>query len=75
MFPVIDDVYTALDIDATVDTYESNEIRYIRKHADAIRKKAQKVYNDRTTKFNKFLFKVCCDFKKLEENYREYDGL
>ena len=32
MFPVLDDVYSAIQIDATIDTYESNEIRYIRKN-------------------------------------------
>lgn len=74
MFPVKDGVYTALEIDATVDTYESNEIRYIRKHADSIIKKAQKVYTDRTTKHNTFLNKVCCDFEKLEANYMNYSG-
>lgn len=72
MFPIKDGVYTALDIDAKVDTYESNEIRFIRKNSENIIKKAQKVYTDRTTKHNAFLYKACCDFKKLEEHYLKY---
>lgn len=72
MFPVKDGVYTALSIDPTVDTYESNEIRFIRKNADKIIKKARKVHTDRTTKHNPFLNKVCCDFQKLEDNYLNY---
>ena len=72
MFPVKEGVYSALEIDAEVDTYESNEIRFIRKNRDKIIKKAQKVYTDRTTKHDTFLFKTCCDFKKLEENYQKY---
>ena len=73
MFPVKDDVYTALDIDATVDTYESNEIRFIRKNAKKIIDKAQKVYSDRITQLDPFLNKVCCDFRKLEDNYLDFD--
>ena len=32
MFPVKEGTYKALEIDALKDTYESNEIRYIRKN-------------------------------------------
>ena len=74
MLPVKDGVYTAIKIEATVDTYESNEIRYIRKHADTIIKKAQRVYIDRTTKNNAFFNKVCCDFVKLESVYMDYNA-
>ena len=72
MFPVIDGVYTALNIDPKKDTYESNEIRYIRKNKDKIIKKAEKVYTLRTVNPNQFLLKSCCDFKKLEENYKSF---
>ena len=61
MFPVKDGVYTALQVNAVTDTYESNEIRFIRKNAEIIIKKAQKVYMDRTTKDYPLLNKVCCD--------------
>lgn len=73
MFPVKDGVYIALDINPEVDTYESNEIRFIRKNSENIIKKAEKVYTDRTTKYNEFLYKSCCDFKKLEEYYLDYE--
>lgn len=72
MFPVKEGSYTALEIDPAVDTYESNEIRYIRKHKEEIVNKAIKVYMKRTTKANDFLKKACCDFKNLEEHYKEY---
>lgn len=69
MFPVYDDVITPLDIDPTTDTYESNEIRFIRKCWDSIQEKAQKVYNARYNTHSPsygFYLKMCCDFKKLE---------
>ena len=72
MFPIKEGVHSLLEIDPTVDTYESNEIRYIRKNSADIIKKANKVNNDRKTKHNPFLYKACCDFQKLEENYMNY---
>lgn len=72
MFPIKDGVYTPLNINAEVDTYESNEIRFIRKNSQNIINKAQRVYKDRTTKHNTFLYKCCCDFKKLEMHYMNY---
>ena len=72
MFPVIEGVCTKLEIDATINTYESNEIRFIRKNADKIIKKANKVYIERIANNNSFLCKVCCDYAKLEANYRKY---
>ena len=73
MFPVKDGVYTPLNINAEVDTYESNEIRFIRKNSEKIINKAQRVYTDRTTRQNTFLYKSCCDFKKLEMHYLNYE--
>ena len=69
MVPVTKDVYRYVLLDATKDTYEANEIRFIRKHSDNIIKKAQKVHDERISNKDKFLNKTCCDFKKLEENY------
>lgn len=73
MFPVLEGLYTPLEINPTKDTYELNEIRYIRKHSDEIINKATKVYVNRTTKGNEFLQKTCCDFNKLEKYYMEYN--
>ena len=72
MIPVKTGVYSCLVIDATTDTYEANEIRFIRKHKEQIIHKAQKVHDDRILKYNPFLYKVCCDFIKLEEACNEY---
>lgn len=73
MIPVQEDVYTLLEINAETDTYESNEIRYIRKNREQIIRKAEKVYRSRTTKSNAFLNKTCCDFKKLEEHCAKFE--
>ena len=69
MIPVEEDNITALDINPETDTYESNEIRYLRKNWENIEKKAANVYNQRyDTKSPNFAFlkRTCCDFKKLE---------
>ena len=68
MFPVKEGTYKLLDVDAKEDTYESNEIRYIRKHKTEIIKKAKTVYNSRIGGHNSFLMNTCCDFRKLEEH-------
>lgn len=69
MIPVMEDMVTALVIDPEINTYESNEIRYLRKNWDGIEKKAAKIYDQRydikSHNYN-FLKKTCCDFKKLE---------
>jgi hypothetical protein len=76
MIPVTDKLITALDIDPETDTYESNEIRYLRKNWENIEKKAVNVFNQRyDTKSHNFDFlkRTCCDFRKLEivlEQYR-----
>ena len=72
MFPVQEGMYTALEIDAEANTYESNEIRYIRKNKDTIIKKAQAVYESRTNSCTPFLARTCCDFKRLEANYLNF---
>lgn len=69
MFPVRDGAYTELKLDPEVDTYEMNEIRYIRKHSGEIISKAKRVYAARTENPNDFLEKTCCDFKRLESRY------
>ena len=66
MIPVFDAVYSELTIDVTVDTYESNEIRYIRKHGKSIIKKAISVYTKRLSGRDPFLQRICCDFQKLD---------
>ena len=72
MIPIKSGVYSFMEIDATTDTYEANEIRFIRKHREQIIHKAQKVHDDRILKHNFFLYKTCCDFIKLEEACSKY---
>ena len=72
MIPVKSGVFSFLNIDAAKDTYEANEIRFIRKHKEKIIHKAQKVHDDRILKHNTFLYKTCCDFIKLEEACNKY---
>ena len=72
MFPVKEGVYSPISIDPTKDTYESNEIRFIRKNREQIIEKAEKVHTDRLTKHDVFLYKTCCDYKKLEDQYQGF---
>lgn len=77
MVPVFDRVITPLSIDPTVDTYESNEIRFIRKTWDKIQDKAQTVYEARYNQDSDhytFLCKTCCDFQKLEKACLSYQA-
>ena len=72
MIPVKSGVYSYIEVDATQNTYEANEIRFIRKHKEQIVHKAQKVHDDRILKHNSFLYKTCCDFIRLEEACQSY---
>ncbi len=72
MIPVTDNVIKKIDIDPLEDTFESNEIRFIRKHSDRIIAKTNKVYNKRIEKKDPYLKKICCNFKKLEKNYSSF---
>ena len=67
MIPVLPSFYTVLNINASEDTYEANEIRFIRKNKDKIIYKAQKVHDDRINKPDSFLLGQCCDFSLLED--------
>ena len=75
MIPVNEQIITALEIDPETDTYESNEIRYLRKNWETIEEKAKNVFNQRydteSHNFN-FLKKTCCDFKRLETALDKY---
>lgn len=70
MIPIIDGVYHKIEIDSKVDTYLSNEIRFIRKEWDTIKEKANTVYTERYKQQSAnyhFLNRACCDYKKLEQ--------
>lgn len=69
MIPITENLITAVDINPRTDTYESNEIRYLRKNWKDIKIKASNVYKKRyddSSKDFKFYEQTCCDFKKLE---------
>ena len=75
MIPVIDSVITPLSIDPLIHTYESNEIRFIRKSWQSIEQKAQRVYEaryDHSSSHFPFLLKTCCDFRRLEQACQAY---
>ena len=72
MIPVMEKNYKLINIDATSNTYEANEVRFIRKNKERIIAKAIKVHNDRILKHDAFLKKTCCDFEKLEQFYQNY---
>lgn len=69
MFPAPIEVLTRVNIDSEEDTYKENENRYIRKNWTDILAKARNIYAERYDNKSRnymFLFKQCCDFKKLE---------
>ncbi|MBR2208266.1 MAG: type III toxin-antitoxin system ToxN/AbiQ family toxin [Synergistaceae bacterium] len=73
MIPVLSANCEKLDIDPEKDTYESNEIRFIRKHRQEIINKAKKVHDSRINQCDdEFLLKFCCDFSLLEDRYADY---
>jgi len=72
MIPVKDNVCSKLSINTASDTYQLNEIRFIRKNRDKIIAKAQKVHDQRIQGRDRFLRMVCCDYKLLEEHYQEF---
>ncbi len=75
MIPVYDEVITPVTVNPEVDTYISNEIRFIRKTWEVIQNKALYVYDERyltSSKNYSFLVNTCCDFKKLEAACQQY---
>ena len=72
MIPVTEGVCTLLDIDTDKDTYEANEIRYIRRNRGKIIKKAKMVHQQRLQGDDSFLRRICCNFELLEEHYLQY---
>ena len=72
MIPVNSQSLTKISVDPHKDTYVMNEIRYIRKFADEIVAKAQKVYERRIANYNDFYINYCCDFASLEQAMTDY---
>lgn len=76
MIPVKKRCLVDFDINAIEDEkYKAllqNQLMYCRKNKDIIYARAQKTYNKTVKGDNAFYRKVCCDFKKLEENCDKY---
>ena len=74
MFPVKEGADSIISIDPEQDTYESNEIRFIRKNMTKIIEKTIKLHEKVMKQNNNFLRVTCCNFKKLEEHYQEFNS-
>lgn len=76
MFPVPSvEIEKIKDISYFTDPYLNYEYRLIRKKRAAINIKSMNVYRNRYIQKNKdylFLNKICCDFKKLEEECKRW---
>ena len=78
MIPVIDSVIRRIDFNQVSDSkYKillQNEYRVLKPREREIRRDARIVYHYRLNEINKDkkLYKICCDFKLLEEKATEY---
>lgn len=77
MIPVPKSELTKVNIEQQSYNYRQiliSQYRFCNKHSDLILKKAKNTYIQYQKGNNKFLNKICCDFKKLEEKMNEYEG-
>ncbi len=76
MVPVPEECLTRLVIkDITDESYKrllDKEYRFCQSNADRIQKKAEKIYNMVITNRKQILTDNSCDFKLLEQAYKEY---
>lgn len=76
MIPVKNNLLTKIDFDSIESSsYLNMEVRFLRKNWDDIMAKADKVYNARYNQLSpmyKFAQKICCDFKLLEKECKQY---
>ena len=78
MIPAISEVLTKKNFHSIAETDPAYanllriELTYCRHHEDQIIKKAKQVYNIKVGETNRYA-KNCCNFKLLEEHYREYE--
>lgn len=77
MIPVPEIALTKVNIEQQSYNYRQiliSQYRFCNKHSDIILQKAKNTYIQYQKGNNKFLNKICCDFKKLEEKLNEYKG-
>ncbi len=75
MIPITEENLVNFDINQENEKYRQiliSQYHFCNKHIKEILEKANTTYNRRIEGKNKFLNKVCCDFKLLEEKCREY---
>lgn len=79
MIPAHFSAIQTIDIDAEPDVKYAELLRrqasFINRHKAEVYTKASDTYFEVTNKKNKFLMKISCDFKKLEEACDHYDPL
>ncbi|MBR3262817.1 MAG: type III toxin-antitoxin system ToxN/AbiQ family toxin [Lachnospiraceae bacterium] len=77
MLPVPDSALISFDINAEPDPQYADLLRrqasFINRHKGDVLEHASKTYFQVVNKKNKFLLKICCDFKKLERACSRYD--
>ena len=75
MIPVQETELIDFDINKEDEKYRQiliSQYHFCNKHIDEIMKKANITYTKRVEGKNKFMNKVCCDFKLLEEQCKKY---
>lgn len=74
MIPIKKEDLIEFDINKENTTYKQiliSQYRFCNKHIKEIREKARQTY--KRSQKNKFLRKICCNFKLLEEKFQEYN--
>lgn len=77
MIPVHEDALISFDIDSEQDRKYAELLKrqasYINRHKADVLNHASQTYYSVTSKKNKFLLGICCDFKKLERACGQYN--
>lgn len=70
MFPVTESQLTFMEFpNEDSKNILEKEYEFLKSNKETVLKKAEKLYNLRLKGNNDYVNKMCCDFKKLEENY------
>ena len=77
MIPIHDSALISFDIGEEPDIKYAEllkrQVTFINRHKADVYSHASKTYYGVTSKKNKFLLEICCDFKKLERSCNQYD--
>ncbi len=75
MIPVPENCVQLLNVSEQEQKYRTllnKQILFINENEERIRHKALVAYNSVVKRTNKFLMSICCNFKDLEEHYKNY---